>query len=150
MPDEVLLDRKWRTYTAAAGNETNLLASLQDDKKAADLRAELWAQRYTIQSIIRNHLRLNEHDTCKVLPQNCWIQGGFNICVMVETISRSTTRYIVFRCPLKHGLAERQLIEEKVNCEVATYIWMQENCPEIKIPMLYAFGFTNCHVRFYS
>ncbi|KAG7120734.1 hypothetical protein HYQ45_014778 [Verticillium longisporum] len=34
-------------------------------------------------------------------------------------------------------------MDEKLRCEVATYIWIQEHCPDIPIPKLHAFGFTD-------
>ncbi|KAJ5545186.1 hypothetical protein N7535_006432 [Penicillium sp. DV-2018c] len=30
--------------------------------------------------------------------------------------------------------------DEKVRCEVATYAWLQDNCPSVPIPRLYGFG----------
>ncbi|KIW85238.1 hypothetical protein Z517_00628 [Fonsecaea pedrosoi CBS 271.37] len=34
-------------------------------------------------------------------------------------------------------------MDEKVRSEAATYIWMQQNCPEIPIPYLWGFGIGN-------
>lgn len=30
--------------------------------------------------------------------------------------------------------------EEKIRCEAATFIWIQENCPTVTIPHLWGFG----------
>ncbi|KAK6385475.1 hypothetical protein LTS17_001043 [Exophiala oligosperma] len=38
-------------------------------------------------------------------------------------------------------------MDEKVRSEAATYIWMQQNCPEIPIPYLWGFGIGN-HLHF--
>jgi hypothetical protein len=35
------------------------------------------------------------------------------------------------------------ITNEKQRCEVATYIWMCENCPDVPIPSLYGFAFPN-------
>lgn len=52
---------------------------------------------------------------------------------------------------MAHKLAEAVTpgsSDEKMGCEVGTYAWMQERCPEIRIPHLYGFGFSDRrHVR---
>lgn len=32
-------------------------------------------------------------------------------------------------------------VDEKMRCEVAAYVWIQKNCPEVPIPNLLGFGF---------
>ncbi|KAG7149755.1 hypothetical protein HYQ46_001320 [Verticillium longisporum] len=34
-------------------------------------------------------------------------------------------------------------MDEKLRCEVATYVWIEEHCRDIPIPKLHAFGFTD-------
>jgi hypothetical protein len=34
-------------------------------------------------------------------------------------------------------------MDEKLGCEIATYIYMEEHCLDIRIPKLFAFGFTD-------
>ncbi|KAH8729162.1 hypothetical protein BGZ61DRAFT_529415 [Ilyonectria robusta] len=31
-------------------------------------------------------------------------------------------------------------VDEKLRCEAATYIWLQQNCPDVPIPRLFGFG----------
>lgn len=31
-------------------------------------------------------------------------------------------------------------MEEKLRTEIATYLWLEENCPDVPIPILHAFG----------
>lgn len=31
-------------------------------------------------------------------------------------------------------------MEEKLRTEIATYLWLEENCPDVPIPVLHAFG----------
>jgi len=53
--------------------------------------------------------------------------GGFNVVIPVTT--GANTR-VVIRCPLPLKIAEDRnpgSIDEKLACEAATYIWMQEN-----------------------
>jgi hypothetical protein len=35
------------------------------------------------------------------------------------------------------------MTNEKQRSEVATYIWMRENCPDVPIPSLYGLAFLN-------
>jgi len=35
--------------------------------------------------------------------------------------------------------------DEKLRCEAATYIWIQENYPDIPIPQLWGFAFSGNH-----
>uniref|UniRef100_A0A1Y1L4W5 Uncharacterized protein n=1 Tax=Photinus pyralis TaxID=7054 RepID=A0A1Y1L4W5_PHOPY len=143
MPRNILLHNKPRSFESAAEEENNFLLSIQHQCAAEHLRRRLWDQRELIQATVRHHLRLHRDDICTVLPPESWVQGGFNLCVLVEVDSEGLTRRLIFRCPMPHKLAEQRYpgtIDEKVGCEVATYIWMQEHCTDIRIPNLYAFG----------
>lgn len=74
---------------------------------------------------------------CRALPPESWIQGGFNLCILIEVDSGGLTRRLVFRCPMPHKLAEHRYpgtIDEKVSCEVAKYVWMQEYYANIRLP----------------
>ena len=151
MSRNILLHNKSRSLESAAEEESNFLLSVRHQSAAESLRHRLWDQREPIAALVRHHLRLHRDDVCRVLPPESWIQGGFNLCILVEVDSGSLTRRLVFRCPMPHKLAEHQYpgtIDEKVSCEVATYVWMQEYCADIRIPKLYAFGFGDgSHVR---
>lgn len=154
MPQNILLQNKLRSFESAAEQETNFLLSIRHQCAADRLRHRLWDQRESIEAVVRHHLHLNRDDVCAVLPPESWIQGGFNICVLVEVNSGGFAKRLVFRCPMPHKLAEDRYpgtIDEKVRCEVATYVWMQEYCADIRIPGLLAFGFRDgSHVRLLS
>ncbi|RSL67600.1 hypothetical protein CEP51_012642 [Fusarium floridanum] len=132
------------SFKSAEEMEKNILLVIQHRQDAERFRHQLLAQKESIESLVKHHLGLSGNDACQVLPQESWIQGGFNICVPVEATSGGLTRRFIFRCPMSHKLAENRYpgtIDEKVGSEVATYIWMQEHCPDIRIPNLFAFGF---------
>ncbi|RKU41349.1 hypothetical protein DL546_001171 [Coniochaeta pulveracea] len=141
---------KLPTLESAFEHEGNLLLRLQQQHIAQGLRHVLWGDRASIVSLVRHHLGLATDDACVVLPPSSWIQGAFNICIFVEVIKQgaSAKRYI-FRCPMPHKLSEEQhpgTVDEKVCCEAASYVWIQEHCTDIRIPRLYGFGLTNgCH-----
>lgn len=54
---------------------------------------------------------------------------------------------------MPHKLAEKNhpgTMDEKLNCEVATYAWIQENCPEFPFTHLIGFEFSDgAKVRIY-
>ncbi|CAG2005704.1 unnamed protein product [Fusarium graminearum] len=80
-----------------------------------------------------------------ILPHEKWIHGCFNVCVQAQVTAGNSTKKFIFRCPIPPHAGQQYsgIIDEKVGCEVATYIWMQQHCPEIRIPDLFAFGFTD-------
>jgi len=76
------------------------------------------------------------------------MHGSFNVCipVHVEDSASNVIRKVLMRCPLPHKLAGRHYpgtVDEKLNCEAATYAWIQEHCPEVPIPHLIDFGFSD-------
>ncbi|KAF4980049.1 hypothetical protein FZEAL_3911 [Fusarium zealandicum] len=146
MAQQILLHNNLHTLATAAESEDNLVLLSKHNHAAKRFTLELWHQRQSIAALIRHHLRLRPDDICTVLPHETWIQGGFNICVLVDVNAGNSSKNLIFRCPISHKFAEQQYpgtIDEKVSCEVATYIWMQEHCPNIRIPNLFAFGFTD-------
>jgi hypothetical protein len=34
-------------------------------------------------------------------------------------------------------------VDEKLSSEAGTYVWMQDRCPDVRIPQLYGFGFSD-------
>lgn len=143
MPPHISLHNKPHSFESAAEAETNFLLSVHHQRAAESLRRRLWDQRASIAAVVRHHLRLRRDDVCTVLPPESWLQGGFNICIFIDVDSGGFTRRLVFRCPMPHKLAEHRYpgtIDEKVGCEVGSYVWMQEYCADIRIPSLYAFG----------
>ncbi|OAP57606.1 hypothetical protein AYL99_08344 [Fonsecaea erecta] len=139
---------------SAAEDESNLVLFIRHQRAAESFRQQLWAQKESIAALVKCHLNLRSDDGCVVLSPESWIQGGFNICVLVDvTVAGSTTRF-VFRCPMPHKLAESRYpgtIDERVACEVAAYVYLQEHCIDVRTPILYAFGFVDgsqfTHIR---
>ncbi|KAM3513335.1 hypothetical protein MY11210_003019 [Beauveria gryllotalpidicola] len=133
------------TYESASQDENDWLLVLDHQHAAEELQHQLWDQRDLITALVTHHLALQRDASCTVLPTKDWICGGFNVCIPVEvTVRGGTTKRLIFRCPRPHKLAEDRYpgtINEKIGCEAATYVWMQEHCSDIRIPHLYAFGF---------
>ncbi|KAG8667739.1 hypothetical protein FPOAC2_12928 [Fusarium poae] len=125
-------------------SESNLVHKRKHHDAAARFKLELWKKRESIAALIKHHLRLDADDTCTVLARKEWMQGIFNICVLVEVAVGNTNKKLILRCPIPpHAGQPSSTVDEKVGCEVATYIWMQQYCSDIRIPHLFAFGFTD-------
>jgi hypothetical protein len=138
------------TYEIARKKDVNIINEATYPRARRQLYQKLWDQRATIQSLVRHHLRLRNEDACIV--EDRWIRGNFNVCIPIEVRSAGFNKNLVFRCPMPHKLAEAKYpgtVDEKLSSEVGTYVWMQEHCPDIPIPRLYGFGFSdNRHVSF--
>jgi len=150
MPATLELDDGEYTYESAIKKDVNIINEAAYPKARRQLFQKLWDQRAMIQALVRHHLRLRDEDACIVKDQ--WIRGSFNVCIPVEVRSASFNKNLIFRCPMPHKLAEARYpgtVDEKLSSEVGTYAWMQEHCPDIPIPQLYGFGFSDSrHVGF--
>ncbi|KAE8356063.1 hypothetical protein BDV28DRAFT_7353 [Aspergillus coremiiformis] len=144
-PPLELIGRGPITIESALNEESNVI-NLAFYKPATDkIYQEIWDQRNSVEALIKHHMALRRQDKCVVLPRHHWIRGSFNVCILVEVHSSSSScRKVVFRCPMPHKLAEARYpgsIDEKLRCEAGTYVWVEENCPEIRSPHLFGFGF---------
>ncbi|RYO84123.1 hypothetical protein DL764_009376 [Monosporascus ibericus] len=130
------------TYESATQTDRNVINQLAYVPASKALYQSLWEQQHAISAVVKRHLRLCHQDTCTVLPQSQWIQGSFNLCIPVQVTSGARNTKVLLRCPMPHKLPE---VDEKLRCEVGTYVWMQENCRDVRIPYLYGFGFSDHH-----
>lgn len=134
------------SLSAATKNERNILSRLQRSHATEQLRQDLWGERTRIEALVANHLRRMSPSACTVQPTNTWFKGQFNICVVVHIqLGDQTLSKMIFRCPMAHKVGEQYTpgsVDEKMRTEVATYAWIEANCPEIPIPCLRGFGFS--------
>ena len=155
MPTTIELDhRKPTTLESALKKDANIISEAAYFEAATELYQSLWDQRQTIQALIKHHLNLSNQDTCIVSTTDEWIRGSFNVCIPVKVQSTRCQKKLMFRCPMPHKLAEARYpgtVDEKLSSEVGTYAWMQQHCPNIRIPHLYGFGFSDHrHVSCYA
>src|ERR1700709_1712634 len=147
MPTVIKLDhRRPITYESAIKKDANIINQAEYLEAATGLYDSLWNQRQTIQALVRHHLRLTNRDTCIVDAKARWIRGSFNVCIPIEVRSTHCHKKLIFRCPMPHKLAEIKYpgtVDEKLSSEVGTYAWIQQQCPDIRIPHLYGFGFSD-------
>ncbi|KAH6612909.1 hypothetical protein B0J18DRAFT_470260 [Chaetomium sp. MPI-SDFR-AT-0129] len=135
------------TFEAAVQEEFNVLRRIPHVPAVKALTEQLWQDRESVEALTRLHLGLRKQDACTVLDRRQWIRGAFNICVLLEVAEPwGESRKVMFRCGMPHKLAEPQYpgtVDEKTSCEAGAYVWMQEKCPDVRIPHLYGFGFSN-------
>lgn len=147
-----MLNGSSMTYTAALDTDKNIIREAEYVAATKAQDQELWKEKNTMAALVKHHLGLGDRDTCIIAGLDQWIRGSFNVCIPIEVrSSASASRRLILRCAMPHKLAEAEYpgsVDEKMGCEVGTYGWMQEYCPEIRIPHLYGFGFSDRrHVR---
>jgi hypothetical protein len=140
------------TLSSAEDREEDMRAELQYARKREILFAELQSQEKEIQELVASHCGLANPDLVQVpemieLAKNkvVWLHGSFNVCIPINinNSGRSLPAKMGFRVPLPYKIGEEAFAgnaEEKVRSEAATYIWINENCPDIPIPKLRGFG----------
>ena len=147
------------TYSAAKEQDANILHELGYRDKKIQFFTYLYRNRKRIQKLIARHLGLASADACRVVEVEDWIHGSFNVCIRADIVDRNgdTRRRVMIRFPLPYRIGEKSRpgnADEKVRCEVGTYVWLKENCPNIPIPHLYGFGLSSgkrvCPPFFYT
>ncbi|KAI1159765.1 hypothetical protein F5B18DRAFT_664322 [Nemania serpens] len=131
-PTLELIGRGPITVNSALEEEKNVINWASYGPATDRFYQELWAQRTSIEALVKHHLAL----------------GSFNVCVFVEVKSGSLARKVVFRCPMPHKLAEARYpgsIDEKLSGEVGAHVWIEKHCPEIRSPHLFGFGMRGIH-----
>ncbi|GAM91661.1 hypothetical protein ANO11243_097130 [Dothideomycetidae sp. 11243] len=127
------------TYDQAKQREVNMIQELSYVDARHVFFAHLDRRRNSIRATVARHLGVPPAD-CTVANQEHWFHGSFNVCIEVE-VKRGAD--VLIRFPLPYRIGEDVHpgnADEKVRSEVATYVWLQENCPDVPIPFLYGFG----------
>lgn len=147
------------TYAAAKEQDANILYQLGYKDQRVRFFTHLYRNRRRIKTLIARHLGLAFADECRVVDVDDWIHGSFNVCIRVDILDPKgdVRRQIMIRFPLPYRIGEncyRGNADEKVRCEVGTYVWLKENCPTVTIPHLYGFGLSSgkavCPILFFS
>ncbi|TPX14871.1 uncharacterized protein E0L32_004980 [Thyridium curvatum] len=147
-PTLSLLGKPPITYRAALDTDDNYISEAAFVRATEQLFQALWAQQPAIKGLVRHHLGLRDRDdvVCDIAGHRRWLVGGFNVCIPVRVTSPTRNHRLILRCAMPHKLAESRFpgtVDEKTACEVGAYVWMQEKCPDIPIPRLYGFGFSD-------
>lgn len=141
----LLLGRKV-TLDAALASEDDMLLELSYPSKQAALYSHLCEQRSDIEALVSFHLGLSITERCRMSETDEWMCGYYNVCVpvYVDGWVKCPGKRVIIRIPVPYKLGETENpgnVEEKLRCEAATFIWIQEQCPEVPIPHLWGFGF---------
>ena len=129
-----------RAIEDAVADDDNVLVRITYPEHKLAFWTFLHSQKSEIERIVSHHLHVK---TCQMGEVNTWISGSFNICIPVCIDELSCTRVII-RIPLPYKIGEASNagnVNEKLRCEAASYMWIQENSPEIPIPKLFGCGF---------
>lgn len=153
------------TYEESLADEGNIIAQNQQYKDTIALKILLYENAAGLCQLVAAHLGLESAHVQIDIPQN-WRQGSFNLVLPIliydqaveKPIARnpadypdglpftdaSVIRRVVLRWPIPGCCGETYYpgaLLEKMCSEVASYIWMQRHCPEVRTPQLYGFGF---------
>ncbi|KAM3499047.1 hypothetical protein MY10362_007675 [Beauveria mimosiformis] len=118
----------------AIDKEENVLFSMRYPELQKQFYASILEQTVELEDMI---CRLLQVQTCKIHRQpRAWRHGSFNVAIIVWLPSGKTA---YLRLPFSHRIGERPFpgnLEEKIRTETATYLWLQEHCPDVPIPTL--------------
>lgn len=133
------------TLDAAIQEERDMLRRLSYWNKRIYFLCYLDDHSAEIEAIVSYHLGLSEIESCYIAPLDDWIHGSFNMCLPIHIKDREGhEKRVMMRFPLPYKVGEEECpgnAEEKLRCEAATYVWIQENCPDVPIPQLLGFAF---------
>ncbi|KND92342.1 hypothetical protein TOPH_02948 [Tolypocladium ophioglossoides CBS 100239] len=124
----------------ALADDDNVLAQLRYPEQKKQFWGSLAARKAEIEAIVRAQLGI---DWCHLCVMEIWKSGSFNV-VMPLLVRGQKTAYFRLPLPYKAGEAEAPgNLDEKLRAEIATYIWLQEHCPDVPIPTLHGFGLSD-------
>ncbi|PKY08415.1 hypothetical protein P168DRAFT_308444 [Aspergillus campestris IBT 28561] len=135
-----LLGGKSACLEAALEDDDKILHRLDYPQKQREFWAYLVSFKNDIEATVAFHLRAKY---CQVADEADWMCGSYNVCIPVA-VNPPSERRVLLRIPLPYKIGEDNCpgnADEKLRCEVATYIWIHENCPTVPIPTLYGFAF---------
>lgn len=142
-PSALPLLNKLVNLEDALKGDDDVLSQLRHPQERDNFFGYLEAHTLEIKSQVCAHLGVSN---CHVCIMSIWKSGSFNVCVPVllprQNGSQEPNKVFV-RFPLPYKLGEDKFpgnVDEKIRSEVATYIWLQENSPDVPIPVLHGFG----------
>ena len=107
----------------ALADDDNVLHRLDYRQKQKEFWSYLASRKNDIERIVCYHLRAVH---CQVTDEADWLFGSYNVCIPVSVNPSSEDRVLV-RKPLPYKIGETnnpENVDEKLRCEVATYIWI--------------------------
>jgi hypothetical protein len=148
MAEFAIQTTKWKEVTLeeALDDDWDMIPTLTAFAKTREYCQHLNRNRIQLERIISRHLGIPSTDFV-LLSHDHWVWGSFNICLPLDIKRTNRTSKLplqaILRLPLPFRCGEEYSpgnVEEKLRCEAATYIWLQQNCPSIPTPRLLAIG----------
>ncbi|KAI1933645.1 hypothetical protein LOZ65_000281 [Ophidiomyces ophidiicola] len=146
------------TLPTALKREEDMRLELQYVEQTGQFFKDLYAQRQTIQEVVASHCGLSPtkvHVPEMSTPAGLvWQPGSFNVSIPLEIDNTETSLppKLGLRVCLPYKVGEEfspNNVDEKVRSEAATYIWINNNCPDIPIPILRGFSLP-CGISFFK
>lgn len=136
------------SYAVAKDDDSNILHRLSYCDKRNQFFGNIYDHYEDIKKVIARHLGLCSPDSVHLAHHTEWLYGSFNVCIRVhvEQQKENSSLQLIMRFALPFKIGDLPFpgnADEKVRTEAATYAWLQENCPTIRIPHLYGFGLSN-------
>lgn len=143
-----------KSLSDAIESEDNELVSLRNPKLKEQFFDSITANKGELEDLVCQLLQVKK---CRITPSEIWDYGSFNVAIKVRL---PFGKDVYLRIPFLHRIGEHTFpgnAEEKIRTETATYLWLQEHCPDMKIPTLYAFRLPDgssvrlleiCHTHF--
>lgn len=134
------------TLAGALEEEENMLVRLRYPTQRMNFFLWIYQHRNDFEAIVSYHLGLGDGETCRFSEPKEWKHGSFNLCVPIYTFNwrKYPGKRVLLRIPLPYKVGESTYpgnADEKLHTEAATFIWIQDNCPDVPIPYLWGFGF---------
>ncbi|KAH6624684.1 hypothetical protein B0J18DRAFT_367965 [Chaetomium sp. MPI-SDFR-AT-0129] len=149
------------TLEDALRDDENVIQKLQYPERRAIFYVYLYRRRAHISKLVSRHLNL-PLTSFRLGQIKEWVHGSFNVCIPIhiKPSQPGLPEKAIIRFALPYKTGDEHFFgnaDEKVRCEAATYLWLQQNCPDVPIPRLYGFGFPGSrsftavtHERFYN
>ncbi|KAL4802052.1 hypothetical protein BDV18DRAFT_147438 [Aspergillus unguis] len=129
------------TLEEALEQEEDMLLELSYPDSRVDFFVFLYSHRNDIIQLVSDHLGLGRSNQCRLGEVREWIHGSFNVCIPVYV--EHWKKRVLIRFPLPYKLGELSYpgnADEKLRCEAATFIWIQQHHSDIPLPCLWGFG----------
>ncbi|GAB0133373.1 hypothetical protein EsDP_00001784 [Epichloe bromicola] len=98
---------------------------------------ELLEKTPIIEAIVRSQLGVHK---CRVAHRDAWGCGGSHVAIPCRL---TPNRSVYFRLPVPDAVGEKGNpgnVNECISTQIASYLWIHENCPDVPIPTLHSFG----------
>lgn len=134
------------SLASALASDDDMLLELSFPSEQKQFLDSLCNKQREIELLVSSHLDLTEPRRCSMAEPEQWMLGYYNVCIpiVVDRGTETARKRLILRIPLPYKLRETNCpgnADEKLRCEAAAFIWIQDQCPEIPIPFLWAFGF---------